>query len=151
MKPWFDEHYGPAFMANRGKAMSLLQEENELNEIVQLVGKDSLGAGDQLTLETAKMVREDFLQQNAFVDVDSYSSHDRQMRLLAMILDYDRLAREAVGKGAPLQELINIPAREKIGRAKSVEADRYVEVYADIAREMEEEIAAVAEKAGADQ
>ncbi|HJG86313.1 V-type ATP synthase subunit A [Pseudoflavonifractor capillosus] len=151
MKPWFDEHYGPAFMANRGKAMSLLQEENELNEIVQLVGKDSLGAGDQLTLETAKMVREDFLQQNAFMDVDSYSSHDRQMRLLAMILDYDRLAREAVGKGAPLQELINIPAREKIGRAKSVEADRYVEVYADIAREMEEEIAAVAEKAGADQ
>ena len=138
-------------MANRGKAMSLLQEENELNEIVQLVGKDSLGAGDQLTLETAKMVREDFLQQNAFMDVDSYSSHDRQMRLLAMILDYDRLAREAVGKGAPLQELINIPAREKIGRAKSVEADRYVEVYADIAREMEEEIAAVAEKAGADQ
>ena len=151
MKPWFDEHYGPAFMANRGKAMSLLQEENELNEIVQLVGKDSLGAGDQLTLETAKMVREDFLQQNAFMDVDSYSSHDRQMRLLALILDYDRLAREAVGKGAPLQELINIPAREKIGRAKSVEADRYVEVYADIAREMEEEIAAVAEKAGADQ
>ena len=97
------------------------------------------------------MVREDFLQQNAFMDVDSYSSHDRQMRLLALILDYDRLAREAVGKGAPLQELINIPAREKIGRAKSVEADRYVEVYADIAREMEEEIAAVAEKAGADQ
>ena len=150
MKPWFDEHFGPAFMQNRNKAMSILQEENELNEIVQLVGKDSLSAGDQLTLETAKMVREDFLQQNAFMDVDSYSSHDRQMRLLALILDYDKLAREALTKGAPLQPMFEIPAKEKIGRAKFVEADQYVQAYADIAAEMEQEIAAIVEKAGAD-
>ena len=150
MKPWFDEHFGPAFMQNRNKAMSILQEENELNEIVQLVGKDSLSAGDQLTLETAKMVREDFLQQNAFMDVDSYSSHDRQMRLLALILDYDKLAREALTKGAPLQPMFDIPAKEKIGRAKFVEADQYVQAYADIAAEMEQEIAAIVEKAGAD-
>ena len=150
MKPWFDEHFGPAFMQNRNKAMSILQEENELNEIVQLVGKDSLSANDQLTLETAKMVREDFLQQNAFMDVDSYSSHDRQMRLLALILDYDKLAREALTKGAPLQPMFDIPAKEKIGRAKFVEADQYVQAYADIAAEMEQEIAAIVEKAGAD-
>ena len=150
MKPWFDEHFGPAFMQNRNKAMSILQEENELNEIVQLVGKDSLSAGDQLTLETAKMVREDFLQQNAFMDVDSYSSHDRQMRLLALILDYDKLAREALTKGAALQSMFEIPAKEKIGRAKFVEADQYVQAYADIAAEMEQEIAAIVEKAGAD-
>ena len=150
MKPWFDEHYGPAFIQNRNKAMSLLQEEDSLNEIVQLVGKDSLSAGDQLTLETAKMVREDFLQQNAFMDVDSYSSHDRQMRLLAMILDFDRLARDAVAKGAPLAPLLEIPAKEKIGRAKFVEADVYVQEYAAIAEEMEREIAAIVEKAGAD-
>ena len=150
MKPWFDEHFGPAFMQNRNKAMSILQEENELNEIVQLVGKDSLSANDQLTLETAKMVREDFLQQNAFMDVDSYSSHDRQMRLLALILDYDKLAREALTKGAPLQPMFDIPAKEKIGRAKFVEADQYVQTYADIAAEMEQEIAAIVEKAGAD-
>ena len=150
MKPWFNEHFGPDFMANRNKAMSILQEENELNEIVQLVGKDSLSANDQLTLETAKMVREDFLQQNAFMDVDSYSSHDRQMRLLALILDYDKLARAAIAKGAELRPLFEIPAREQIGRAKFVEADQYVQVYADIAQSMEQEIAAIVEKAGAD-
>ena len=150
MKPWFDEHYGPGFMENRGKAMSILQEENELNEIVQLVGKDSLSPNDQLTLETAKMVREDFLQQNAFMDVDSYSSHDRQMRLLALIMDYDKLARNAIAQGAALQPIFEIPSKEKIGRAKFVEADQYVQAYADIAREMEDEIAAIVEKAGAD-
>ncbi len=145
MKPWFDEHFGPAFMENRNKAMSLLQEEDNLNEIVQLVGKDSLSPNDQLTLETAKMVREDFLQQNAFMDVDSYSSHDRQMRMLAMILDFDKLARDAIGKGAPLAPMLDIPAKEKIGRAKFVEADKYVQEYAAIAEEMEREIAEIAE------
>ncbi len=148
MKPWFDEHYGPAFMDNRNKAMSLLQEEDNLNEIVQLVGKDSLSPNDQLTLETAKMVREDFLQQNAFMDVDSYSSHDRQMRMLAMILEFDKLARDAISKGASLAPMLDIPAKEKIGRAKFVEADKYVQEYAAIAEEMEREIAEIAEKAG---
>ena len=150
MKPWFDEHYGPSFMENRNKAMSLLQEENELNEIVQLVGKDSLSPNDQLTLETAKMVREDFLQQNAFMDVDSYSSHDRQMRMLAMILDFDKLARDAISKGAPLAPMLELPSKEKIGRAKFVDADKYVEEYAAIAQEMEQEIAQIVEKAGAE-
>ncbi len=150
MKPWFDEHYGPEFMENRNKAMSILQEEQELNEIVQLVGKDSLSANDQLTLETAKMIREDFLQQNAFMDVDSYSSHDRQMRMLAMILNFDRLCRDAIGKGAALQPMFEIPAKEKIGRAKFVDADNYTAEYAAIAEEMEREIAAIAEKAGAE-
>ena len=150
MKPWFDEHFGPAFMENRNKAMSLLQEEDNLNEIVQLVGKDSLSPSDQLTLETAKMVREDFLQQNAFMDVDSYSSHDRQMRMLAMILEFDKLARDAISKGASLAPMLDIPAKEKIGRAKFVEADKYVAEYAAIAEEMEREIAEIVEKAGAD-
>ena len=150
MKPWFDEQYGPGFMENRNKAMALLQEENELNEIVQLVGKDSLSPNDQLTLEVAKMVREDFLQQNAFMDVDSYSSHDRQMRMLELIINYDVLARQAIAKGAALQPLFDIPAKEKIGRAKFVAADQYVQAYADIAREMEAQIDEIAQKAGAD-
>ena len=148
MKPWFDEHLGPQFMEHRSRAMALLQEEASLNEIVQLVGKDSLSPGDQLTLETAKMVREDFLQQNAFVDIDSYSSYDRQEKLLGMILEYDRLCRAAIEKGAPTAELFNIPARERIGRAKSVEAEQYVDVYADIAASMAREIDACAPKEG---
>ena len=150
MKPWFDEHLGPDFMVNRNKAMSILQEENELNEIVQLVGKDSLGAGDQLTLEIAKMLREDFLQQNAFMEVDSYSSHDRQKRLLGLILDYEKLVRGALDKGAQLQPMLEIDAKEKIGRAKFVDADEYVEAYTDIALEMEREIGAIVEKVGTD-
>ena len=148
LKPWFDEHLGRDFMANRERAMTLLQSEASLNEIVQLVGKDSLSPNDQLTLESARMVREDFLQQNSFMDVDSYSSYDRQAKLLAMILDYDKLCRGAIAKGAPAMELFGIPARERIGRAKSVPADKYEQVYADISAQMEREIDEVVEKAG---
>ncbi len=150
MKPWFDEHLGPQFMENRNKAMALLQEESNLNEIVQLVGKDALSAADQLTLEVAKMVREDFLQQNAFMDVDSYSSHDRQMRMLSMIIRYEQLCRTAIAQGAELQELFDIPSKEEIGRAKFVDADKYAEAYAAIEEKMESEIRAIAEKGGAD-
>ena len=148
LKPWFDENLGPEFMANREQAMSLLQSEASLNEIVQLVGKDSLSPNDQLTLESARMVREDFLQQNSFVDVDSYSSYDRQAQLLAMILNYDKLCRAAIAKGAPTMELFAIPARERIGRAKSVPVEQYQQEYADIRVQMEREIDEVVEKAG---
>ena len=151
LKPWFDENLGPEFLKNREKAMGLLQSEASLNEIVQLVGKDSLSPNDQLTLEVARMVREDFLQQNSFVDVDSFSSYDRQEMLLGMILDYDRLCRAAIAKGAPAADLFAIPSREKIGRAKSVPADEYKQVYADIGAAMEREIDAVIEKAGEDE
>ena len=151
LKPWFDEELGPEFLQDREKAMSLLQSEASLNEIVQLVGKDSLSPADQLTLESARMVREDFLQQNSFVDVDSFSSYDRQEKLLAMILDYDRLCREAIAKGAGTADLFAIPSREKIGRAKSVPADEYVQTYAAIRDEMEREIDQVVAKAGEDQ
>ena len=151
LKPWYDENLGPQFMEHREKAMSILQEEASLNEIVQLVGKDSLSAGDQLTLETAKMLREDFLQQNGFMEVDWYSSYDRQDKMLSMILDYDRLCRAAIDKGAAAADLFAIPFREKMGRAKSVPDDQYPAVYADMAREMEEEIEAAAARGGADE
>ncbi len=148
LKPWFDENLGREFLQNREKAMSVLQQEASLNEIVQLVGKDSLSPNDQLTLETARMVREDFLQQNSFVDIDSFSTYDRQEKLLAMILDYDKLCRDAIVKGAPAAKLFDIPARERIGRAKSVPADEYAQVYADISASMEKEIDEVVRKAG---
>ena len=148
LKPWFDENLGEEFMRNRSAAMSILQNEASLNEIVQLVGKDALSPADQLTLETARMIREDFLQQNAFTDVDGYSSYDRQERLLAMILKYDRLCRDAIAKGAPTAALFQIGAREKIGRAKSVEVEEYKEAYAAMSSEMETEIAEIAAKGG---
>ncbi|MBU5436275.1 V-type ATP synthase subunit A [Pseudoflavonifractor sp. MSJ-37] len=150
LKPWFDEKLGRGFLDDREKAMTILQEESALNEIVQLVGKDSLSPADQLTLETAKMIREDFLQQNAFVDVDSYSSYDRQEKLLALILNYDKLCREAVGKGAQTADLFVIPSREKLGRAKSVEETSYVQAYSDLVRDMASEIDACVAKGGLD-
>ena len=148
LKPWFDENFGPDFMKNRGQAMSILQNEASLNEIVQLVGKDALSPNDQLTLEVARMVREDFLQQNAFMDVDSYSSYDRQEKLLGMILHYEALCREAISKGANVMALFQIPARELIGRAKSVPAEEYVETYARIEAEMAQQIQEVTAQGG---
>ena len=148
LKPWFDENLGEAFMANRGRAMSILQNEASLNEIVQLVGKDALSPADQLTLEVARMVREDFLQQNAFTDIDGFSSYDRQEKLLAMILRYETLCRDAIAKGASVMKLFDIPARERIGRAKSVPVEEYEQVYAQIQTEMEQQIADVTAQGG---
>jgi V/A-type H+-transporting ATPase subunit A len=150
LKPWFDENLGTAFYNNRAKAMSLLQEESSLNEIVQLVGKDSLSPADQLTLETAKMIREDFLQQNAFVDVDSFSDYRRQGMMLQLILDYDTQCRAAIQKGASVSDLFAIGARAGIGRAKSVPADQYVDTYAKIAADMTSQIDEIAARGEVD-
>ncbi len=141
LAPWYEERY-PGFMTNRNRAMAVLQEESSLNEIVRLVGADSLAPTEQLTLLTAKMIREDFLQQNSFVDIDSYSETERQYLLLGLIIDFDRLSREALKNGAELGRLSAISARERIGRAKTVPADQYKDTYAAIAEEMKAEIAA---------
>ncbi|MCD8388697.1 MAG: V-type ATP synthase subunit A [Oscillospiraceae bacterium] len=148
LKPWYEERF-PGFMANRDKAMAILQEESNLNEIVRLVGADSLAPPEQLTLATAKMLREDFLQQNSFVDIDSYSETERQYLLMELILDCDRLSRDALANGAELKELTAIPAREEIGRAKTVPADQYKEVYARIGADMKAQIEAA--KQGGDE
>ena len=147
LKPWYEERY-PGFMANRDKAMALLQEEANLNEIVRLVGADSLAPPEQLTLATAKMIREDFLQQNSFLDIDSYSETERQYMLLSMILEFDKLARDAIAADAPLGKLNSIPAKEQIARAKTVPADQYKEVYTQIAREMRAQIADIKAQGG---
>ncbi|MEA4933555.1 MAG: V-type ATP synthase subunit A [Lawsonibacter sp.] len=146
LKPWYDENLGKDFLLNREWAMAILQEEASLNEIVQLVGKDSLSAKDQITLEVAKMIREDFWQQNSFVSVDSFSEYDRQARLMTMIRQYENECRGAAERGGELNDLFSIPVREKIGRAKAIPADQYRDVYASLLAEMEEEIAAIAEK-----
>jgi len=148
LKPWFDENFGEDFMQTRAQAMTILQNEASLNEIVQLVGKDSLSPADQLTLEVARMVREDFLQQNAFVDIDSFSDYARQKEMLSIILDYDKLCRSAIAKGADARKLFAIPAREQIGRAKSVPVEEYAEAYVKMRAEMEQQIAEIAAMGG---
>ncbi|MCD7845302.1 MAG: V-type ATP synthase subunit A, partial [Oscillospiraceae bacterium] len=142
LKDWYDKEF-PGFMAQREKSMTILQEEESLNEIVRLVGKDSLGAEDQMTLETARMIREDFLQQNAFVEEDAYSSYDKQFRLLGLILKYDALCRQAMAQGAELEALFTIPAREQIGRAKTILPGQYEAEYAQIEENMKRQIQAL--------
>ncbi len=150
LRPWFDANLGEGFMANRTAAMSILQNESSLNEIVQLVGKDSLSPGDQLTLEVARMIREDYLQQNAFTDIDGYSSYDRQCKLLDIILEYGRLCRAAIEKGASATKLFGIPSREVIGRAKSVPPELYEKAYEQMRQAMEQEIKEITEQGGED-
>ncbi len=150
MRPWYDEHLGREFLVNRDWAMAMLQEESSLNEIVQLVGKDSLSAKDQITLEVARMIREDFLQQNSFMDVDAFSEYDRQGHMMGVIRSYDTQCRSAAGRGGNLSELFAIPAREKIGRMKSVAKNEYKDAYANLLVEMEEEIKEIAEKGEAE-
>ena len=140
---WYTEQFGEAYMANREKAMHILQEESELQEIVRLVGQDALSPADRLTMETAKMIREDFLQQNAFVDEDAYSSYKKQFRLLDMVLSYDTLCRDALAKNADMNGLFAIEAREKIGRAKMADPEAFEAHYDAIAAQMKAEIDAV--------
>ena len=140
LAPWYTEQLGEGYMANRTKSMHILQEESELQEIVRLVGQDALSPADRLTMETAKMIREDFLQQNAFVDEDAYSSYAKQYRLLDIILQYDELCREALTKGADMNALFVISAREKIGRAKMADAASFNADYDEIVALMKKEI-----------
>ena len=141
LSSWYESEFGPEHMENRDKTMHILQEENELQEIVRLVGQDALSPADRLTMETAKMIREDFLQQNAFVDEDAYSSYGKQYRLLDMILKYDAMSREALSKGADMKSIFAIPAREKIGRAKMTAPDKYESEFDAIIAEMKSELA----------
>ena len=114
--------------------MSLLKREAELEEIVRLVGMDSLAPADRLLLEGAKMVREDFLHQNAFEPVDTYTSLKKQFHLLDVILGYYRLAKEALDKGSALEELLALPVKERIARAKLIPEEDMAEFDEDPGR-----------------
>ena len=144
-RPWYEKEFGAKYMANRDKTMHILQEEAELQEIVRLVGMDALSPADRLTMETAKSIREDFLQQNAFIDEDAYSSYSKQFKLLDTILLYDTLCRDALQKGTDMNKLFAIPVREKIGRAKMADPDKFSELYDGLADEMRSEIKEAAE------
>ena len=140
LSPWYTEQFGENYMKNRERAMRVLQEEAELQEIVRLVGQDALSPDDRLTMETAKMIREDFLQQNAFVDEDAYSSYLKQFRLLDLVLKYDVFCRDALNRGADMNGLFAIDAREKIGRAKMADPNAFEKAYDDIEKQMQAEI-----------
>ncbi len=124
LQDWYRERFGDRYITNRVRAMQILQEESELQEIVRLVGQDALSAEDRLTMETAKMIREDFLQQDAFLPEDAYSTYEKQFRLLDSILLFDALGREALQKGAEIGAICKLDVRVAISRAKLIEDAR---------------------------
>ena len=117
---WYTESVASDFNAYRAAAMRILQEEAQLDEIVRLVGMDALSPRDRLTMETAKSLREDYLHQNAFHEVDTYASLEKQYKMLKLMIDYYRYGQEALEKGVALKDILSIPVREKIGRSKYI-------------------------------
>ena len=124
LEKWFEEKVHKEFPKLRAQTIALLQEEAELNEIVQLVGVDGLSYEDRLKLEVSRSIREDYLHQNAFHEVDTYSSMNKQYKLLKLILSWYELSRDAVGRGAVFPQLAALAEREAIGRFKYVEEEQ---------------------------
>lgn len=128
LSDWYNENIAADFVKLRKFAMTVLQEESELDEIVRLVGADALSYKDRLTMETAKSIREDYLHQNAFHDVDTYSSLRKQYGMLKLIYDFHRLGNEALDKDVDFSDIVNLPVREKIGRAKYIPEENISEL-----------------------
>ena len=120
MKDWYEENVSADFFRYRQFVMTVLQEEAALSEIVRLVGMDALSSKDRLTMETAKIIREDYLHQNAFDDIDTYTSMRKQFLMLKMIYEFDTRAREAVSNFASVDEILLSKSKERIGRAKYI-------------------------------
>jgi V/A-type H+-transporting ATPase subunit A len=130
-----------------GRCLKTLQVESDLQEIVKLVGMDALSADDRLTLDVAQSIREDFLQQNAFLDIDSYTPLEKQYGMLDMIFAYEDKARRAIEAGADIEDICNLPVHEQIGRAKTIPNDDYASAFAqiknDIAAQLDQLVASV--------
>ena len=141
MADWFNSEVAGDWMEDRQKMMSLLQEEAELDEIVKMVGMDALSPTDRLKMEAARSIREDFLHQNSFHEIDTYTSLRKQYLMMKLVLAFYEEASEALTKGASMQILINMEVRERIGRYKyTLDADIETE-YEKILNELHTEIA----------
>ena len=140
MGDWFNQNAGGDWMALRARLMRLLQEEAELQEIVQLVGMDALSAPDRLKLEAARSIREDFLHQDAFHEVDTYTPLTKQHMMMQLMLLYYDQGVKALEQGVSVEDLVKLPVREKIGRFKYVPDGRLQAEYDQIGRELSDQI-----------
>jgi V/A-type H+/Na+-transporting ATPase subunit A len=145
LEAWFNDNVAPEWNDLRQRAMLVLQEEAELQEIVQLVGMDALSWKDRLTMEVARSLREDYLHQNAFDDVDTFTSTKKQFLMLGLILEYHLKGKQALDAGANLSDVIGLPVREKIGRAKYIPEDKLSQ-FTEIENELAGQIAAIAQE-----
>ena len=146
MGPWFNEHVAPDWMSLRQDMMSLLQDEAELDEIVKMVGMDALSPTDRLKMEAARSIREDFLHQNSFHEVDTYTSLNKQHNMMKLVMDFYNESLEALNSGASINDILKMAVRERIGRYKyTLEADVDKE-YETIHKELAVEIANICGK-----
>ena len=146
MEKWFNSEVASDWMAGRQKMMTLLQEEAELEEIVKMVGMDALSPSDRLKMEAARSIREDFLHQNSFHEIDTYTSLKKQHMMMLLVTAFYERATEALSQGASLQKLISMPVRERIGRFKYVTEDALDEEYKKVDNELSTQIAGAFEK-----
>lgn len=136
---WYADNVGEEWAGLRAACMRILQDEAQLDEIVRLVGMDALSPANRLTMETAKSIREDYLHQNAFHEIDTYASLNKQQYMLKLILEFDRLAQDALDKSVDIEDILELAVREQIGRAKYIpetEMSRFDDILAEIKKEM---------------
>jgi len=143
---WMDENVAGAWSANRRLAMQLLQDEAKLEEIVKLVGADSLPLSDQYKMQICRMIREDFLHQNSFDEVDTYTSLTKQFYMLDLIISLYKEGLEALKRGVDLKSLQNLPEVEPIGRFKFIKEDEIKEAYSKLKEELKQSIASLHSK-----
>ena len=138
LEKWFNENVNEGWMKTRQNLMTLLQEEASLNEIVKMVGMDALSPADRLKMEAARSIREDFLHQNSFDDIDTYTSINKQYRMMQLVYAFYEEGQKALSRGAKIDDLVKLPIREDIGRFKyTVEENvesQFEKVSADLVR-----------------
>lgn len=141
MENWFNAQVASNWMENRQKMMTLLQEEAELEEIVKMVGMDALSPTDRLKMEAARSIREDFLHQNSFHEVDTYTSLKKQHMMMELVMAYYEESVAALREGASLQKLINMAVREQIGRFKYTKEEELDQAFEEVKKQLHIEIA----------
>ena len=145
---WFDENVAPDWMELRQRMMTLLQEEAELEEIVKMVGMDALSPGDRLKMEAARSIREDFLHQNSFHEIDTYTSLEKQHNMMRLVLAFYDAGLDALKQGADINDIVKLPVREQIGRYKYTKEDQLAAEYEKVTRQLAAETAELLGKEG---
>ncbi|MDO4617958.1 MAG: V-type ATP synthase subunit A [Clostridia bacterium] len=140
MESWYKDNISKDWMSDRNRIMALLQDESELDEIVKLVGMDALQKQDRLKLEVARSIREDYLHQDAFHDVDTYASLKKQAVMMKLILTFYDVTSEALERGVSINKIVSLPIRERIGRIKYVEEDKVSKEFDTIVNELHKQI-----------
>ncbi|MDY6078749.1 MAG: V-type ATP synthase subunit A [Eubacteriales bacterium] len=149
LSAWYSDKMGDEWLKMRQEFMTILQEEAQLDEIVRLVGMDALGAKDRWTMETAKSIREDYLHQNAFHEIDTYASLEKQFRMMKLILDNYKQGLDAMEKGVDAEDLLELKVKEQIGRSKYI-PENEMEKFDEIEKELKEEMLSLTSEGGRD-